>query len=229
MLTDLHSHLITAIDDGAQTEEDSIALLHGLFALGYRNCIITPHIYQGLFNNKEQNILLGLEKLKALCESQKIPMKLEAAAEYFFDDHFFLLLENKKLLTFGKNFVLFELPVQNRPMMLEDIIFKLNLAAYSPVLAHAERYVYFHDKKMRDYQAIREKGISFQVNLMSVTGYYGEPFKRAARDLIKNNMVDFLGTDAHRPNQLPVIAESLKDGLVQELIASGRLQNEKLS
>ena len=90
LFVDLHSHLIPAIDDGAQTEEESIVLIRGMMQEGYRKFIATPHIYRGLYNNTPATISSGLEKLRAVCKSNALPVEVNAAAEYFFDNYFLL-------------------------------------------------------------------------------------------------------------------------------------------
>lgn len=109
-------------------------------------------------------------------------------------------MEKNELLCFGKQYVLFELPSNSRPAMIEEIVFKMNLNGYQPVLAHPERYPYFHDKKMYEYQKLKDHGVLFQLNLMSLTGYYNPGIRAVARDLIRHEMVDFAGTDIHKEN-----------------------------
>src|ERR1043165_5727022 len=152
---DLHSHLLPGIDDGAKNPEETIELIRGLQSLGYEKCITTPHIYLGVHNNSKQIILEELKNVRALLEQQKINFQIEAAAEYFFDEQFFELIDQNELMTFGKKYVCFELPFTNKPSMVNDIIFKLNLAGYQPVLAHPERYSFFHDKRMHDYERLK--------------------------------------------------------------------------
>lgn len=225
---DLHSHLIPGIDDGAKTEDDSILLMRGFHNLGYRKLITTPHIYHGVYNNTPSIILSGCEKLRKLCATNEIFIDIEAAGEYYFDNYFFELIEKKELLTFGNGYVLFELPMNTRPAMVEDVVFKLNLAGYKPVLAHPERYLYFHDRKMRDYQKLKDLGLYFQVNLMSLTGYYNEAIKRAAFDLMKHSLVDFAGSDLHREKHLSIVAKGLRQPELIKLIREGRILNNNL-
>ncbi|MCY7409610.1 MAG: hypothetical protein LH473_05000 [Chitinophagales bacterium] len=226
--TDLHSHLIPCIDDGAKSDEEALGLVRSLQSLGYTKCITTPHIYQGVHNNSKEKILTGLEKLRSLLDQHRITMQIEAAAEYYFDEQFFQLIEENNLMTFGKNYVLFELPFNNKPLMLADIIFKMNVAGYQPVLAHPERYTFFHERKMEEYQKLKNAGVLFQLNLMSLAGYYGEPCKEYAYVLLKNNMVDFAGSDLHREKHLPAIESALHDRLLAEYFSSGKLLNHTL-
>jgi protein-tyrosine phosphatase len=228
LTVDLHSHLMAGIDDGAKSDEESLILLQGLHAAGFRKCITTPHIYAGLYNNTPERISSGLQRLKSICTEHALPLEVEAAAEYFFDHHFFERIAQQDLLTFGKQYVLFELPLNSRPAMLEDMIFKMFLNGYQPVLAHPERYPFFHDRKMVEYDKLKDRGLLFQLNLMSLTGHYTEPIRFVARDLVRHGMVEFAGTDIHREKHLPVIRKAMEDAYYMELLSSGKLLNNTL-
>ncbi len=225
---DIHSHVLYGIDDGAKDEQETLSLVRGLQSIGYRKCITTPHIYRGVHNNSKETILNALEKVRALLQQQQINFEVVAAAEYFFDEQFFALIEKNDLLTFGKKYVLFELPFTNKPPMVDDIIFKLNLAGFQPVLAHPERYSFFHDRKMKEYERLKNAGVFFQLNIMSHTGHYGEPVKHAAHELITHGMVEFAGSDLHREKHIAVIEAARRTPHYAQLLSSGNLLNETL-
>ena len=228
IMTDLHSHFIPFIDDGADSAEESLRMVRGLMSYGYKKIITTPHIYHDLFNNNRLKIEEGLQLLKSLLEQHQIPMEVNAAAEYFFDEQFFRLIKERDLLTFGKNYVLFELPFHIRPTMLEDIIFQLNLAGYQPVLAHPERYSYYHDRKMKEYERLKNAGVLFQLNIMSLSGLYGNAARLAAHELIVSGMIEFAGSDLHRAKQLPYLEKAIHEPDFISLLASGHLRNNQL-
>ena len=146
----------------------------------------------------------------------------------FFDEQFFQLINQHQLMTFGNKYVLFELPFTNKPPMVDDIIFKMNLAGYQPVLAHAERYPFFHEKKMHEYERLKNAAVLFQLSLMSLVGHYGEAVRHAARDLISQGMIEFAGSDLHRENHLKVIEAAKKEREYAILVNSGKLLNDTL-
>jgi tyrosine-protein phosphatase YwqE len=228
LTADLHSHLIPSIDDGAVNDDQAINLVRGLQELGFKKCITTPHIYRGVHNNSKEKILSGLSGLNNLLEHHHIKMEIEAAAEYFFDEQFFELIEKNDLMTFAKNQVLFELPFNSKPIMLADIIFKLNIAGYQPVLAHPERYTFFHNRKLEEYHKLKNAGVYFQLNLMSLVGYYGKEVELTAIELLKNNMVEYAGSDLHKEKHLPVIDAALHNGKLAEYFKAGKLLNHLL-
>ena len=225
---DLHSHLLPALDDGVETEEESLQLIRAMADLGYRKFITTPHIYPGSYNNSEGTIRPALVKLQASLSANRISVSVEAAAEYFFDEFFIAKLSSKELLTFGGDYVLFELAFGVRPVLLEKVIFQMNVSGYKPVLAHPERYSFFYDRKLYELEKLKDTGIFFQLNIMSLSNQYGNRVRDMARALIDQNMIDFAGSDLHRAVQLPSLSDSMKDKYFFKLLDSGKLLNETL-
>jgi len=226
--TDMHSHLIPGIDDGSTSLENSIELIKGLKELGYSKLITTPHIMSDFYKNTPEIIFGGLEIIRAELKKQQIEIEIDAAAEYYCDTAFEKLIEQKKLLTFSSNLVLFELSYLNPPEIFETITFKLQMEGYKPVLAHPERYPYWFQsfEKLRE---IHDKGILFQVNLASLSGYYGAGSKRTAERLIEEGLVDILGTDTHKLSHIDLFKnKAIKESSLQRLVNSGRLMNSSL-
>jgi protein-tyrosine phosphatase len=226
--TDMHSHLIPGIDDGATSLENSIELIKGLKDLGYSKLITTPHIMSDFYKNTPEIILGGLELVRAELKKQQIDIRIEAAAEYYCDKAFEVLIEQKKLLTFGNNHVLFELSYLNPPEIFETITFKLQMEGYKPVLAHPERYSYWF-QSFEKFREIRDKGVLFQVNLASLTGYYGAGSKRTAERLVEEGLIDIIGTDTHKISHIELFKnKAIKEIYLKKLVDSGRLLNESL-
>ncbi|OUV70055.1 MAG: hypothetical protein CBC83_09660, partial [Flavobacteriales bacterium TMED123] len=133
--TDMHSHLIPAIDDGAPDLEASINILKKLQQLGFQKVVTTPHIMSDFYKNTPENIFQGLEIVKAELKRRSITIQLEAAAEYYVDYDFEQKIGKEQFLTFGDNFILIEFSFIGAPVNLLDIIFKLQLQGYNVVLA----------------------------------------------------------------------------------------------
>ena len=145
LATDMHSHLIPGIDDGAKTIEDSISLIKQLHSVGYTRLITTPHIMSDFFRNTPENIKEGLEKVRAAIKEENIPVEIDAAAEYYIDDGFMHKLEEERLLTFGDNYLLVEISYMNPPENLREVFFRALVHGYKPILAHPERYPYWYN------------------------------------------------------------------------------------
>ncbi|MFT3703628.1 MAG: histidinol phosphatase [Agriterribacter sp.] len=200
--TDMHSHLIPGIDDGSPDVDTSIQLIEGLMGLGYKKIITTPHLMIDLYPNNRQTITNGYNKLKAELKKRKINIDIHAAAEYFLDDHFDTLLEKKEpLLTIKDNLILVEFSFASIPLDYKQKIFSIQLNGYKPILAHPERYSYLHQKP-EIYEELRNAGCYFQVNLLSLIGYYGKSIQQAAERLLKKGQIELLGTDMHHDRHL---------------------------
>jgi len=227
---DLHSHLIPAIDDGSQSMEDTMAMLTRLHELGYRKVITTPHVMGDTYRNTPEIILSGLADIKDAIRQSGLEMEIEASAEYYLDDAFEALIANDTLLPFGgdKRYVLFELPFVAEPLNLSSAIFNLQLKDYKPILAHPERYGYWF-KTPEKLAEIAEKGVLLQLNLNSLSGYYGPEAKKTSEWLIAQGLVSFLGTDCHRMDHLDTYGEiTRRTPAFHQLLAGDTLLNAKL-
>lgn len=222
--TDMHSHFIPGIDDGAKTLEDSVALISGLYDLGYRKVITTPHIMSDFYRNTKENIEAGAEKVREALKEAGIPMVLETAAEYYFDFDLERKIDSEKLMTFGDNYLLFEVSYLNPPDNLESLIFKLQTNSYKPVLAHPERYP-FWTSKFEEYEKLKDKGVFLQVNIGSLSGHYSIDAKKTAEKLIDKNMVDFLGTDCHHLGHVELYKRTAHEKYLQKALDSRKLLN----
>ncbi|MEO5996815.1 MAG: CpsB/CapC family capsule biosynthesis tyrosine phosphatase [Chitinophagaceae bacterium] len=224
--TDMHSHLLPGIDDGSPDVETSIALIRGLMELGYKKFTTTPHIMWDIYQNTHETINAAHTVLKNALKKEKIKVNIRAAAEYFLDDHFDQLLEDKTpLLTIHNNLVLVEFSFVNSPFDLKEKLFKLQMSGYQPVLAHPERYLYFRDNK-EFYNTLKNAGCLFQLNLLSLSNYYGKASTELAHYLIKKEYIDLLGTDLHHERHLESLRFSGSTmGTINKLLDSGKILN----
>lgn len=224
---DMHSHFIPGIDDGAQTIEDSVNMLRALSEMGYRKAITTPHIMSDFYQNTPEIILSGLETVRAAIKKEGIPIEVDAAAEYYLDFDLEAKIDKGGLLTFGNNYLLFEVSYMNPPDILNQVIFKLATSGYRPILAHPERYPFWYDD-FEKYEEMRDKGVLLQLNFNSLVGYYGGGAKKIAEKMIEKNMVDFIGTDCHRMDHIAVMKDTQHEKYLHQLIDSGMLRNQGL-
>lgn len=222
--TDLHSHLIPEIDDGSKSMTQSIEMIKELKNLGFKKLITTPHTMSHRFPNTKDDILRKFDLLKEEVSKQNIDICLEVASEYYYDEHFFELIKNKELLTFGDNYVLFELSYTTPVFGIEQTIYELLKAGYKPVLAHPERYTYF-SQNLEKYNQIKEAGLSFQINVNSTNNFYGKNVKKAVEYLINNGLVDFVGSDTHRPNYVDALKESINSKIFRKIEEKNEIKN----
>ena len=226
-LVDLHSHLIPGLDDGVKSAEESIYIINTFANLGYRKVITTPHVKADQYPNVAGDILAGASAINKLIEKEKLPIVLEAAAEYFLDESLLNSIQNNApLLTFGEKYLLFETSFLNKPAFLEDAIFQMNINGYKPVFAHPERYIYLQsDPKL--ITLLKDMNVSFQVNLLSLTRYYSTAAKKLVLKLISDGMVDFIGSDCHNALQANEIVKSLAS-LNKKILKQLQVQNQGL-
>jgi protein-tyrosine phosphatase len=223
--TDMHSHILPGIDDGAKTLESSLLLARRFQDLGFKKLIATPHIMADYFRNTPETVSKALDILRTGLAQNQIDLQVEAAAEYYLDETFENKIERKEVLTFGdKKFLLFELSYINAPHNLFDVIAKMQHAGYQPVLAHPERYPYYYNS-IESYEHIRSTGCMLQLNTISLTGYYGKGAKQTAEELIDSNIIDFLGSDMHHVRHADALKESLNSPKLQTLLSQPQINN----
>ncbi len=204
---DVHSHLLPGLDDGVQDIHQSLEFIYQLEIMGYSKLICTPHILADVYKNSKNTILPKLDLVRRELSKAGSKIQLEAAAEYMIDIHFETLMRDKNnLLVFGKRYLLVEMSYMFSSPNFDKIIFDLKMMDIQPVLAHPERYNYYHHQ-FDQYERLIDIGCLLQVNLLSLSGYYGKPAKKVAERLLKADMVSFLGTDMHHERHL----ESLKN------------------
>jgi tyrosine-protein phosphatase YwqE len=227
ILTDMHSHLVPGIDDGAQDMESSVAMIRGLAELGYKKIVTTPHILWEMYPNTPEKINKGLEEVRIAIRAAGIEMELHGAAEYYIDDHFDAQLRAKApLLTLSGNLVLVEFSMITAPMELQSIIFEMQIQNYQPVIAHPERYIYLTRKK-EFFDDLKSAGCFFQVNLLSLGGVYGASVQELAEYLVKKNYYDYAGTDMHNVRHLEAL-KKIQPAALKRLQDSGLIKNHLL-
>ena len=186
-ITDVHSHLI-----------------------GTKKVTTTPHIMGDLYQNNEADLVKIGNTLREKIVEQGIDIELSIAAEYFLDESLMDKINKtpSALLTFGDGFLLFETSFYNRPLYINDFIFRAQSAGLKPVLAHPERYSYLYN----DFSAIEdliERGVLLQLNIISLANFYSKQTKRFAEQLIEKKLIHFIGSDCHNTIQCNAIKTAM--------------------
>lgn len=192
-LTDWHSHILPGVDDGFPTMEKSLEVLSEFERLGVKTVWLTPHIMED-YPNTPQALQSRFEELK---EAYNGPIKLNLAAEHMLDALFQERLADGNVLPIGTNkeYLLVETSYFNPPMDFDNMLDEILAKGYFPLLAHPERYRYMNEAR---YKELRERGIRFQINYLSLLGGYGTFAQAKAEWLLKNGMIDVVGSDVHR-------------------------------
>jgi tyrosine-protein phosphatase YwqE len=226
---DMHSHLLPGLDDGLQTIDQSLSFIQQLQDLGYKKLICTPHIFFEMYPNSSETILPKLDLVRNAISKAGIDIQLEAAAEYMIDLEFEKLMDSgEQLLTFGeKKHILVEMSYLAPYPNFEKIIFNLQMKGLKPIFAHPERYAYLHNQPVK-YERLIELGCDLQVNLLSLSGFYGKEVKKAAEVLFKKKMVSFLATDMHHERHMELLKELVQQKDFFSTVASAELLNKTL-
>lgn len=191
--TDWHSHILPGVDDGIKTIEESLKVLNAYEELGFKRVWLTPHIMED-YPNRTADLRQRFEELKYAWRGN---VEIRLAAENMLDSLFEERLEAGDLLPIGEeeNHLLVETSYYTPPMGMDDILERIKKSGYFPVLAHPERYRYMEED---DYRRLKESGVLFQMNFLSLVGGYGDTARKKAEWLLAQNMIDYLGSDVHR-------------------------------
>jgi tyrosine-protein phosphatase YwqE len=224
LLADIHSHLLPGLDDGVKDFDEALILIRRLMDLGYKKLVTTPHIMSDTYRNDPTTIRARLKELISCLAENRIDIKIEAAAEYYLDSWLINEAnENKALLTFGKNYLLFEMNYMTEPYQLKDFIFKITTQGYRPVLAHPERYQFMTLEKAED---LHHRGVLMQLNILSFIDYYSKPVRQLANQLVDRGWVNFLGSDCHNLRHATLLDEAFKNKYFKKALALPLLNNQ---
>ena len=226
--TDVHSHLLPGIDDGAKDLATSLELIRGMKELGYRKLITTPHIIWDMYRNTPAIINDKLELVRKAVKEEGIDIEIHAAAEYFLDEHVEELLKKKEpLLTVSGKKVLTEFSLAFPSLNTKDILFEMQMQGYQPIIAHPERYIYLQQNK-EFYQELKDIGCLFQLNILALSGHYGRSVKDLAEYLLQKGFYDLVGTDLHHFRHLEELQYAEMTAALQKAIGSGQIINSEL-
>ncbi len=228
IVTDIHSHILPDIDDGSPNIETSITLIKQLMSIGITSSIATPHIIGDLYRNDATTINTALQKVKSVLKENEIHFSVSAAAEYMMDDYFLELLQNKSpLLTLKDNIILTEFSYAEKPYNPQQMAFSIITEGYQPILAHPERYGYYHNN-FKQYDALKDLGFLLQVNLLSLTGYYGKQVAKAAEYIIKNDLASFTATDLHHQKHMDALKNPANHQLFAKVFKGNKMNEEMI-
>ena len=200
-MIDMHCHILFGIDDGCKTIDESLETIKNMKSLGFNSLVLTPHYIKGAnYNCNNKMKKERLELLKDELNKRNIEMNLFLGNEVYINEDINNLVIRKEIRTLNNTrYILIELPFNSRLNGLDDYLYELRLKGYKVIIAHPERYRYFQD----DYKLASElysSGVLFQCNYGSIVGQYGTDSMKLVKHLLKENMLDFICSDVHKPN-----------------------------
>lgn len=230
---DLHSHWVAAIDDGAKTPADSIALLRGLFEAGFSTVVATPHMRPGMFDNTADALRAAFERTcAALPEGGGLPA-VGLSSEHFFDDVVFERLVGEAALPYpsllpasetkGRRSALIEFPTSRFPARITHRIFDMMRRKIRPVIAHPERYEPVWDDPSA-LDPLLDAGAVLQLDVAALAGRYGRTPRRTAEALLAEGYYHAASSDAHSLKDVAAV----KEGIAALFSIAGREEAEFL-
>ena len=217
-MIDFHSHILPQIDDGSISIEETINILKEAKQVGFTKVISTSHYINGYYESNEIERTELLEKIK----QENVDVELYLGSEIYISENIVELLKDRKASSINNSrYVLFELPMGNETVLAKEMIYRLIENNYIPVIAHPERYSYVQDnvEYVRD---LKEMGAMFQANYGSIIGLYGKKAEKTVEKLLKEDLIQFLGSDVHREEHvyvfIPKILKKLSKIISKEKI-----------
>jgi protein-tyrosine phosphatase len=199
---DLHSHVLPGIDDGAGTAEVALEMLRVAAADGTRFIVATPHVG----SVSRQQILRGVETLNEFAQSQGVNISVLPGSEVRLTPAAVTAFADGQLMTLNQtSYLLIELPLGGPwPPQVAQVVFDLQMAGASPVLAHAERYHPLRQSPELLVELVRA-GVVVQINASSLLGQGGERAQRAAEQLVRSRLAHVVASDAHDARLRPPV------------------------
>ena len=220
-MIDFHSHILPNIDDGSTSIGETINLVEEASKVGFTGIISTSHYIQGYyeFDCYERNQLLDIVQNKIQSDN----LELYLGSEIYFSSEIIDLIKDKKASTINNTrYLLFELPMNTKPLFVKELVYELIQNGYRPIIAHPERYSYVQDE-INYVRELANLGTLFQANYGSVLGMYGNDAKKTLKKLLKDDLISFLGSDVHRTGQIyPKIPKALKK--INKIVSTEKLE-----
>lgn len=227
-MIDIHCHLVYGVDDGSRTIEDTIGMLKEAKEAGFTDIILTPH-YSEYFSVPAKEIKERIDNIKS--KSQDLGINLYHGNEIYSSSHMIEDIRNQEAVTLNNSrYVLFEFPMNQKILSMDEIIYRILDDGKIPVLAHPERYKYVQENPNMIMDYI-ERGLLCQSNYGSIIGRYGKEAKETVKKLLTHNMIHFLGSDNHRTNtvykEMPETITELEKLIGRELLVELSIENPR--
>lgn len=196
-MKDIHSHFLPGVDDGAHNIESTKRLLQSAKNNGVTHIMFTPHYVPNseFTSNKKANkeIFKDIEVLA----KEEYGLHVYLGNEVYITPDILDYFDKGELCTLNDgNYMLFEIPMFTEISNVKSIFLEIINRGIIPILAHPERYICYY-KDFNFFFELREMGVLMQVNYPSLIGMYGPKAKKMAKELLKMNLISFVGTDIH--------------------------------
>lgn len=196
-MIDLHSHILSALDDGATDVATSVEMARMAVADGITHMACTPHIFPGKYENSAATILPAMHSLQAMLDAQSIPLTLCCGADVHIAPNLIERLKNGEVPTLnGTRYFLLEPPHEILPPRLEDFATRLLEAGFVPIITHPER-LSWASRHFDVIQRLSDLGCPLQLTADSLTGAFGSAARQLCERILKEGRASFFASDAH--------------------------------
>lgn len=231
-MIDIHTHILPNIDDGARSIEETFNLIKEAKNVGFDAIVLTSHYMEGYYETDTPEREVWVNAIYENLQAKNIDINLYLGNEIYLSENMIKFMEEGKASTINDtSYVLFELPLDEEPENLYNIIYQMQRYKIVPILAHPERYNFIQKEPEIVYDLIK-KGVLMQANYGSIIGQYGDTAKMIVEKLLENDMIHLLGTNAHRQNtiypQIPQILSELNELIGEEKLKKLTTTNPKL-
>lgn len=222
-MIDFHTHIIPNIDDGSKSVEETFNLVKEAKLAGFHKIISTSHYIEEYYEVENSERRVWINALNEKFKEQNIGIELYLGNEIYLTENIIKLLEDDKASTINDtSYVLFEMPLNAKPLNIYDMVFEMMQNKLVPILAHPERYSFIQKDPEMVYELI-QKGVLMQCNFGSFVGQYGTKAEIIAKTLLLNDMVHLLGSDVHKQNTVyPKMPEIISE--LRRMVGEERLE-----
>lgn len=199
-MTDIHCHIVYAIDDGCENLDDSLKLGYIGKENGIDRICATPHFTP--YSRYDEFIAVRnshIEMMNSEFSDSGLDLSVCPGAEIFLSDWIYSADDLEELTLNGSGYVLCEYSLKSMdPQKCIEYAEEVLAMGYKLIIAHPERYKTFHENPFVS-EVLLKMGVLFQVNSMSLAGFGSEEEKLAAEKYVLDGSAVAIGTDSHRP------------------------------
>ena len=194
-MTDIHTHILPFVDDGSDSIADSLRMVGEAMANGVKNIILTPHALRtGMPKFTKEDHCRHFSEFQT--EARKhFDVNLYLGQEIAYHPQIIKYLQDNKLLTLNdSSYILLELPFFDPIEDYEELFYSFSVLKYNVIIAHIERYYYL---SYGDIVSLKRYPVLYQINSNSLTGESGRYLRKRSMKMLKDGLVDFIGSDIH--------------------------------
>lgn len=196
-MIDIHSHILPGIDDGAQTEAESLAIAQAAVKEGIQTIVATPHHKNGRYTNSRETIQKNVAIYSELLKERGIPLTVLPGQETRINGEMVEDLQNGELQSINNtHYVFVEFSPTSVPRYAKQLFFDLQVAGYIPIIVHPERNKELQERPGLLYNFVRNGSLT-QITAGSVLGNFGKSAQKFTEQIIDANLAHFIASDVH--------------------------------